>query len=72
MVRRKREEYQGYVNQYFDNRENSNKDNKDTFRWVESVLYNGSLLEKFYLNYFATKCNDYFLREGFNKKIKKT
>jgi len=34
VVRRKREEYAGYVNQYFNNKEEDNKDNKDTFRQI--------------------------------------
>ena len=34
VVKRRREEYQGYVNQYFNNKEGDSKDNKDTFRFV--------------------------------------
>jgi len=34
VVRRRREEYQGYVNQYFNNKEGDSKDNKDTFRQI--------------------------------------
>jgi len=34
VVKRRREEYQGYVNQYFNNKEGDSKDNKDTFRQI--------------------------------------